>query len=78
MSVHVLIWQFLDSSYKFLIMSVPNVSRISERGGKSRFLQRWLKVQVVRVVRYICFYLYLVDMKRLAVLNLIQLVTTRK
>ena len=53
MGVHVLIWQFLDSSYKFLIISVPNVTRISERGGKSRFLQRWLKVQVVRVVRYI-------------------------
>ena len=44
MRVHVLIWQFLDSSYKFLIMSVPNVSSISERGGKSPFLQRWLKV----------------------------------
>ena len=56
MRVHVLIWQFLDSSYKFLIMSVPNVSRISEKGGKSRFLQRWLKVHqslVDRVVRYI-------------------------
>ena len=25
-------------------MSVPNVSSISERGGKSPFLQRWLKV----------------------------------
>ena len=32
MRLHVLRWSFLYSSLKFLIMSVPNVGKLSERG----------------------------------------------
>ena len=32
MRLHVLRWNFLYSGLKFLIMSVPNVAKISERG----------------------------------------------